>query len=213
MLPLNQALKLPILVNGKTKIYRVSKGCIEFPDGIRTGFLTFGISSTEYSYSKPCFLRIDGKLIIKGWGNHGFGPGAIIFITPTGQLEINDNFSVDFGSRWIISGHSSIGKNNMYSWHEILLDTDAHAIYDENGERINNPRGFHIGDNVWIGARSTILKGVHIASGSVVATGSIVSKNLEIPNAIYVQNKPVRKKIKWRHPVDNELNVRIDKPL
>ena len=35
-----------------------------------------------------------------------------------------------------------------------------------------------IGDNVWIGARAIILKGVTIGAGSVVAAGSVVTKDV-----------------------------------
>ncbi|MBL4652457.1 MAG: acyltransferase [Flavobacteriales bacterium] len=35
-----------------------------------------------------------------------------------------------------------------------------------------------IGDNVWIGANSTILQGVTIGNGAIVAGGSVVNKNI-----------------------------------
>jgi putative colanic acid biosynthesis acetyltransferase WcaF len=45
-------------------------------------------------------------------------------------------------------------------------------------------------DGVWIGARSTILPGVTLASHSVAAAGSVVSKNLE-SHTIYSGNPAV----------------------
>ena len=36
-----------------------------------------------------------------------------------------------------------------------------------------------IGDNVWVGANVTILKGVHIGSGAVIAAGAVVNKDVE----------------------------------
>ena len=35
-----------------------------------------------------------------------------------------------------------------------------------------------IGNNVWIGARVTILKGVRIGDGAVIAAGTIVNKDV-----------------------------------
>ena len=35
-----------------------------------------------------------------------------------------------------------------------------------------------IEDNVWIGERSTILKGVHIGKGSIIGCDSVVTKNI-----------------------------------
>ena len=38
--------------------------------------------------------------------------------------------------------------------------------------------GVNIGNDVWIGARSMIMSGVNIGDGSIVAAGSIVTKNV-----------------------------------
>lgn len=48
-----------------------------------------------------------------------------------------------------------------------------------------------IGDDVWIGYGSTILSGVNIGKGAVVAAGSIVSKDIP-PYAIYAGNRIIK---------------------
>lgn len=56
-----------------------------------------------------------------------------------------------------------------------------------------------IGDHVWIGARSTILKGVSIGDGAVVAAGSLVTR--DVPPGALVGGSParmVRPKVEWR---------------
>ncbi|WP_274617023.1 DapH/DapD/GlmU-related protein [Vibrio furnissii] len=35
-----------------------------------------------------------------------------------------------------------------------------------------------IGDNVWIGANATVLPGVFIGNGAVIAAGAVVTKNV-----------------------------------
>jgi acetyltransferase-like isoleucine patch superfamily enzyme len=54
-----------------------------------------------------------------------------------------------------------------------------------------------IEDDVWIGARTTILKGVNIGEGSIIGAASLVTKNI-IPYTIKVGNPA--KPIKTRFP-------------
>lgn len=57
------------------------------------------------------------------------------------------------------------------------MDTDFHKIFDEHRVRLNPSAEIEIGDRVWIGCRCTILKGTSIASDTVVASGSVVTKS------------------------------------
>ena len=45
-----------------------------------------------------------------------------------------------------------------------------------------------IGKDVWIGARAIILPGVHIGDYSVVAAGSVVTK--DVPSGVLVAGAP-----------------------
>jgi len=47
-----------------------------------------------------------------------------------------------------------------------------------------------VGDDVWIGSRSIILPGVNIGHGSIIAAGSIVTKN--VPAYAIVGGNPAR---------------------
>jgi acetyltransferase-like isoleucine patch superfamily enzyme len=40
-------------------------------------------------------------------------------------------------------------------------------------------KGIHIGDDVWIGAHCTILDGVRIGNGAIIAAGAVVTKDVE----------------------------------
>ena len=67
---------------------------------------------------------------------------------------------------------------------QVMLITGAHQI-GESGCRLGSlePKPIHIGNGAWLGARCTILPGVTIGDGAVVAAGSLITKDVP-PNAL-----------------------------
>lgn len=57
------------------------------------------------------------------------------------------------------------------------------------------PRPVIISDDVWIGARVTILPGVHIGKGAIIGAGAVVTK--DVPEYAVVGGNPA-KIIKYR---------------
>ena len=55
-----------------------------------------------------------------------------------------------------------------------------------------------IGNDVWIGARCTILSGVIIGDGSIIGAGSVLRKNLHIPPYSIVMGNPAEV-VSWRY--------------
>lgn len=198
LLPFKQAIRFPIILGGSCSLSSCRRGCIQFnSDHIKPGILIIG---TEWYGLKPrggVALRIEGKLVVNGCGLHWFGSNGYLTIAKTGCLEIGDDFTI--GSGWCIyaSSHSSIGSDCMFSWNILLLDTDCHPITDSVGNLLNPPQAIVIGDHVWLGAYSKILKGSYIPSGSIVASGSIVNSHLTQENSIYIGNHSVKNDIHW----------------
>ncbi|WP_137701948.1 CatB-related O-acetyltransferase [Marimonas lutisalis] len=64
---------------------------------------------------------------------------------------------------------------------------------------LERPRGPQIGNDVWIGTKVTILRGVTVGDGSVIAAGSVVKD--DVPPYAIVAGAPA-KIIKYRFPPD-----------
>lgn len=64
------ALKMPILVNKKTKVKGIKKGIIILPDVVTTGMIQIGFSDIDFISEKDTLTSLNisekGKLVIKG---------------------------------------------------------------------------------------------------------------------------------------------------
>ena len=106
-------------------------------------------------------------------------------------LEIGDyTYIGEFNNIRAAGGKITIGNNCLISQH-ISIICSNHGIRKDQLIRTqewqNENNEVVIGDDVWIGANSVILPGVHIGNGVVVGAGSVVTKDIPT-NAIVVGN-------------------------
>lgn len=91
------------------------------------------------------------------------------------------------GPRSIIYPKVTIGKYTMIANDVCIIGADhnfRHPGIPMVFAGRENLKETIIGNDVWIGARSIIMAGVKIGNGAIVATGSIVTKDVE-PYSIY----------------------------
>ena len=84
-------------------------------------------------------------------------------------------YSVLFGA-----GGITIGNNVLIS-PSVVIATHGHNFSDRSRPMREQPQAFEpvvIGDDVWIGSRAVILPGVAVGRGSIVAAGSVVTKDV-----------------------------------
>lgn len=97
-------------------------------------------------------------------------------------IFMNNDAIFHMGPRQLFNGHFSvmmhepseirIGSDCLWGSGE-MWTSDCHSIVDcVSNERINPAQNIWVSDRVWFGASVKILKGVNIASDSVVATCS-----------------------------------------
>lgn len=157
--------------------------------------------------------RFDGlSIVIKGnnntlkVGDDVLGTGTFS-LTGMGTLLIGDNSTIGRCAMTAYKGTISIGKDCMFAQGLEIRTTDSHPVFDlRTRKRINGDRDVVIEDYVWCGARVTVLKGARIAKSSVVALGSIVTKQFK-PFSLLGGNpaKVLRTGITWTRRTHNEI--------
>lgn len=128
-------------------------------------------------------------------GKFDMNENTNIWITHSGSLILNSGF-INEDVTITCAKRIIIGKNAHIARGVVIRDYDGHYIEDAS---YRTAKPITIGDNVWIGYRAMILKGVTIGNNSVVAANSVVTKNVP-PNCIVAGNpaKIIRSGINWR---------------
>lgn len=111
----------------------------------------------------------------------GINKPCSIFVEKTGKLFIDDHSGFSGVSIYCIN-EITIGKHLFCGANVSIWDTDFHPL-DYMARRTDDPQKtktapIHIGDDVFIGANSIILKGVTIGDRSIIGAGSVVTKNI-----------------------------------
>lgn len=83
----------------------------------------------------------------------------------------------------------------LLGWNITLLDSDGHDTYVCN-VRQDSQKKIVLDDHVWIGAHSTILKGVELANNTIIPYGSVIHKSNQEENVVFL-NRVLKTDIHW----------------
>ncbi|WP_182004343.1 acyltransferase [Priestia aryabhattai] len=189
-------LKLPVFVS-KNFLLKAIEGNVEIseykPGLIKLGFGSVGIFDKRYD--KGIWENF-GSVIFEGRSDIGLG--SKVSVASKGKVYFGDRLSITAKSEIVCNKEIIFGNNVLISWDCLFMDTDWHDIYDRSGNITNSDEKIIIGDHVWIGCRSTVLKGVMIPANNVVAANSTLSKEFKVTNSIIGGvNKVLKDNIHW----------------
>jgi maltose O-acetyltransferase len=101
-----------------------------------------------------------------------------IVVGPEGTLEIGASTYINYGCSIAATKLVRIGRDCNIGTYVMIMDNDFHRLEPERrGERPESA-AITLGDNVWLGARVIVLRGVNIGEGSVIGAGSVVAGDI-----------------------------------
>lgn len=198
--PFKSAIYLPIFISHRV-VLKSLRGQIILHNSqkrkfgiVKIGFGYVGIFDGNRSRS---VWECNGRVIFNGYAN--FGHGSKISVGKNGVLEFGDRFNITAESQIVCFKNISFGDDVLMSWQCLIMDTDFHKII-KNNQITNYDQAIHVGSKVWIGCRCTILKGVCIPDGCVIAANSNCVKSIEVKNTLIGGNPAgiIHKEIEWK---------------
>ena len=127
-------------------------------------------------YHEPEELRDLFSQLIGAPVDESFGLFPPFYADCGKNIHIGKQVFINMGCKFQDQGGIYIGDGALIG-HNVVLATLNHAKSPKDrGTMI--PAPIHIGKHVWIGSNSTILPGVTIGDGAIVAAGAVVSKDV-----------------------------------
>ncbi len=132
-------------------------------------------------------------------GNDCLISGNYIFEIDKGKITIGDRTFIGGNCMFIAIEGIEIGSDVLFSWGITVADNNSHSVnWEERKNDVTDwKRGIEeekigkykdwsnvksskiiVKDKAWVGFNSIIMKGVTIGEGSIVASGSVVTKDV-----------------------------------
>ncbi|MDM8144873.1 acyltransferase [Bacteroides eggerthii] len=107
------------------------------------------------------------------------------------NIKIGNNVQIGYGTILLACKGITIGSNTQIAAQCYIIDTNHGMKYGElmQSQPLES-EAIEIGDDVWIGAQCTVLKGVKIGSHAVIAANSVVNK--DVPPYAIVAGSPAK---------------------
>ena len=201
-----------------TKDLKKCRKILSYKESIKSGGIVHIYKNTEFIKDKTSSIEVKirfgiGKIIgytgslkttiileknakIYVLGKFYFYTGCKVVVRENANLILGNGSFMNVDSKRYCREKIEIGENTFIGEEVIIRDTDEHSVIRKNYQ---DTLPINIGNHVWIGMRSMILKGVTIGDGAIIAAGSVVTK--DIPSKCLVAGNPakvIKKNVDWK---------------
>jgi len=144
----------------------------------------------------------EGRLLVQEHGTFIIGTegfeqfaGMFIRVMPHGELQI-DGLVANEGCQITAGKRIYIGSGCLFARDVTLRSDDVHHI-DIKGYEPSKP--ISIGNHVWLGQGATVMKGVSIGDGAIIAAKALVLKDVPAMSlAGGIPAKIIKENVKWK---------------
>lgn len=196
--PIKTALKLPIFVSHHTYL-RELHGKVIIPTAIQTAMVKIGFGDVGHYDRKRSrtIWQVSGTVTFGGKASIGHGSK----ISVRGNLTFGADFNMTAESTIVCAKKITFGNDCLLSWDILVMDTDEHPLYDNDGNRTNPDRPIVVGNHVWVGCKCALLKGTQVPDNNVVAAGTMLKSTFTGEHQIIGGNPPavLRNDVHWGH--------------
>lgn len=177
MLPLNQAVRLPIYVFGDFKFVEMN-GSIELSPPVKRGMVSIGVNIAGYVSTPRGTLRMKcgSKIIFQN--KVIISQGSQLFINDNAELIMESGAKLGDSVKIICYKKIVIGEMSEITWESQVTDFNSHYILNLDNRSIENITDpVHIGKKNWIGNRTSVMPGTILPDNIIVASNSLLNRN------------------------------------
>ena len=168
---------IPVLRGGVIRLCTICYNHISINGLIRVG------KNAELVTHPGCYINIEKGMSI--------GNGTLISVLPKGNLVVGEDVGIGSNCQVVCHNRIVIGDNTILGPNVMIFDHN-HKYNLEAGvkHRAFDVGEITIGKSCWLGAGCIILKDVHIGDYSIIAAGSVVTK--DVPSGAVVAGIPAK---------------------
>lgn len=180
--PFDIAKKMPLQIGWNVDMKNACKGSILLEAGVEPYKHMIKIGITPYpmwsNKGKHTMIRLSPSSKIVFGKKILLETGSSLIASYSGIIHLGSDFRMNQDAFIYASKLVEIGEHCRIGWGTQIYDTNFHFTYDMTHFSISSPmKKVIIGNNVWIGNRSTVNKGAFIPSFSIVASNSLFNKD------------------------------------
>jgi acetyltransferase-like isoleucine patch superfamily enzyme len=120
---------------------------------------------------RPVVKNQGGEIVVESCT---FEAGVRLEVYRGARLHVAKGVYLNRNVHIVVAESVMIGRDAKIGWDVVIMDTDLHG----HSGRPARTKPVVIDDDVWIGCRALILKGVRIGKGAIIGAGAIVTKDV-----------------------------------